>query len=168
MASAGVAARRRADELIESGAVSINGRVVTKLGTIVQPGDRVEVRGEVVEPRGEPTYLLLNKPLGVVTTMRDPHGRPTVADLIPKGPRVVPVGRLDYATTGALLLTDDGDLAHRLLHPKFGVEKTYRAAIAGRLSPEDVYRLERGVRLPEFRAAGAKVRVVAVRRESSA
>lgn len=114
-----------------------------------------------------PTYLLLNKPAGVVTTMRDPQGRRTVADLLPARVRVVPVGRLDYATSGALLLTDDGELAHRLLHPRFGVEKTYRAAIAGRLSAEDVRRLQRGIVLDEFHAAGAKVRVVATRRDRS-
>ncbi len=167
LAQAGVASRRSADDLIERGAVRVNGRVVAKLGTVLRDGDRVEVDGKTVEPAAERTYLLLNKPAGVVTTMRDPERRPTVADLLPAGTHAVPVGRLDYATSGVLLLTDDGELANRLLHPRFGVEKTYRVAIAGRLSPEDVYRLTQGVMLPEFRAAGAKVRVVAVRRDSS-
>jgi len=124
------------------------------------------VDGKVVEIPGERTYLLLNKPVGVVTTMRDPQGRSTVLDFVGR-PGVFPVGRLDYATGGALLLTDDGDLAHRLLHPRFGVEKTYRVAIAERLSAEDVHRLSRGVTLAEFRAASAKVRVVAARRDGS-
>jgi len=137
------------------------------LGTLVRPGDRVEVDAKLVEPPAEATYLLLNKPLGVVTTMHDPQGRRTVADLIAGRPRVVPVGRLDYQTSGALLLTDDGELAHRLLHPRFGVDKTYRAEIAGRLSAEDVRRLNRGVTLDDARAAAAKVRVVAVRRDRS-
>jgi 23S rRNA pseudouridine2605 synthase len=140
---------------------------VRELGTILRPQDRVEVDGAIVEPPEEATYVLLHKPPGVVTTMRDPQGRRTVAELVPKRPRIVPVGRLDFATTGALLMTDDGDLAHRLLHPRFGVEKTYRAIIAGHLSAEDVRRLLAGVSLPEFRAAGAKVRVVAVRRDHS-
>jgi 23S rRNA pseudouridine2605 synthase len=153
--------------LIATGSVRVNGRVVTKLGTLLDAEDRVEVNGAVVHRPAEPTFLLLNKPLGVVTTMRDPQGRRTVADLLPGGARVVPVGRLDYATSGALLLTDDGELAHCLLHPRFGVEKTYRAAIAGRLSSEDVSRLNRGILLDEFRAGGAKVRVVAARRDHS-
>jgi len=124
------------------------------------------VDGQVVELPGQHTYLLLNKPVGVVTTMRDPQRRSTVSDFVAR-PGVFPVGRLDYATGGALLLTDDGDLAHSLLHPRFGVEKTYRAEIAGRLSAEDVHRLMRGVALSEFRAAAAKIRVVAARRNGS-
>lgn len=153
--------------MIACGRVSINGAVVRALGTIVREGDRVAVDGRIVAPPAEHTYVLLNKPLGVVTTMRDPGGRRTVADLIPPGVRVVPVGRLDYTTSGVLLLTDDGELAHALLHPRYGVEKTYRAAIAGRLSEEDVRRLHAGLLLDEFRAAGAKVRVVSVRRDGS-
>ncbi|HEY6325475.1 MAG TPA: pseudouridine synthase [Candidatus Cybelea sp.] len=165
LARAGVASRRHADELIVGGRVSVNGRVVKELGIVVVDGDRVEVDGKVVELPSEHVYLLLNKPVGVVTTMRDPQGRASVADLVAH-PGVFPVGRLDYATGGALLLTDDGDLAHSLLHPRFGVEKTYRVAIAGRLSAEDVHRLVRGVTLSEFRAAAAKVRIVATRRGS--
>jgi 23S rRNA pseudouridine2605 synthase len=99
--------------------------------------------------------------------MHDPQGRSSVADFVPRNAGVFPVGRLDYGTGGALLLTDDGDLAHSLLHPRFGVEKTYRVAIAGRLSADEVRSLMRGLTLPEFRAAAAKVRVVAVRRDSS-
>jgi 23S rRNA pseudouridine2605 synthase len=132
---------------------------------LVRPGDRVEIDGTALCVPNEPTYLLLHKPLGVVTTLRDPQGRRTVADLVPAQPRVVPVGRLDYDTAGALLLTDDGDLAHRLLHPRFGVEKTYRATIAGRLDASDVTRLREGVALPEYRAAGARIRTIAVRRD---
>ncbi len=145
----------------------INGRTVTALGTLVAPGDLVEVDGSVVAPPSELTYLLLHKPIGVVTTMSDPQGRRTVADFIPGGPRVVPVGRLDYSTSGVLLLTDDGELAHRLLHPRFGVEKTYRAAIAGRLTPDEVRRLQHGVQLDDVRAAGASVRIVAAGRDRS-
>jgi 23S rRNA pseudouridine2605 synthase len=137
------------------------------LGTRVAVDARVEVDGDEVRPADECTYLLLNKPVGVVTTMRDPQGRRTIAELLPSGARVVPVGRLDYATSGALLLTNDGELAHRLLHPRFGVEKTYRAAIAGRLGAQDVRRLNRGIALAEFHAAGAKVRVVAAHRDRS-
>ncbi|HEX3670639.1 MAG TPA: pseudouridine synthase [Candidatus Cybelea sp.] len=167
LAQAGIAARRRADELIAAGRVAINGQIVTALGTLVREGDRVEVDGEAVFLPERHTYLLLNKPLGVVTTMRDPQGRATVADLLPGGTRVVPVGRLDYATGGALLLTDDGELANALLHPSYGVEKTYRVAIAGRLSERDVRHLQRGIALDDVRTAPAKVRVAAVRRDGS-
>lgn len=145
----------------------INGKIVRELGTLVDDGDRVEVGGVPVELPAAPTYLLINKPLGVVTTMRDPQGRRTVADFLAGRPRVFPVGRLDYDTGGALLLTDDGDLAHRLLHPRFGVDKTYRAEIAGRLSSEEVRRLLAGLSLGDGRAAGAKVRVLAVRADRS-
>jgi 23S rRNA pseudouridine2605 synthase len=167
LASAGVASRRHADELIAAGSVRINGRTVRELGTLVSEEDHVEIDGKSVRPPERLTYLLLNKPVDVVTTMRDPQGRRTVADLLPAGAAVVPVGRLDYATDGVLLLTNDGELVHRLLHPRFGVEKTYRATIAGRLSAEDVRRLQRGIVLDQFRAAGAQVRVVAVRRDRS-
>jgi len=159
LASCGVASRRRADELIAGGSIRVNGRAVTKLGTIIAPGDRVEVDGSIVEPAPAPTYLLLNKPVGMLTTMRDPQGRATVADLLRGRARVVPVGRLDYDTSGALLLTDDGDLAYRLAHPRFGVEKTYRAQIAGRLSSEELRRLREGVWLGDYRTAPAKVRI---------
>lgn len=167
LAQAGVSSRRQADELIARGKVRINGRVVRELGTMVQAGDRVDVSGTPIQTREELTYLVLHKPAGVVTTMRDPQGRRTIAQILPAGPRVVPVGRLDYETSGVLLLTNDGDLANRLLHPRFGVEKTYRATIAGRLLPKDVERLNAGLPLDDFHAGGAKIRVVAVRRDHS-
>jgi 23S rRNA pseudouridine2605 synthase len=163
IAQAGIASRRHADDLISRGCVRVNGRVVRELGKVVQSGDRVEVGGKLVAP-DEKTYLMVNKPVGVVTTMRDPEGRRTVAELVPRDlPRVVPVGRLDYDTAGVLLLTNDGGLAHRLLHPRFGVEKTYRATIGGRLSREDVARLQGGMDFDAYKAGRAKVRVVAVR-----
>jgi 23S rRNA pseudouridine2605 synthase len=165
LAQAGVASRRHADELIAAGRVSIDGKAVRELGTLVEPGSEVRVDGTPVAPPEEPTYLLVNKPLGVVTTMRDPQGRRTVADLVAGRARVFPVGRLDYNTAGVLLLTDDGELAHRLLHPRFGVDKTYRAEIAGRLSPDEVRRLMAGISLEDGRAAGAKIRVLAVKRD---
>jgi 23S rRNA pseudouridine2605 synthase len=167
LAQCGVASRRHADELIASGHVRVNGKIVRRLWVLVVSDDSVEVDGVAVKPPDEHAYLLLHKPVGVVTTMRDPQGRRTIADLLPRGRRVVPVGRLDYATSGVLLLSDDGELANRLLHPRFGVEKTYRVTIAERLSPDDVRRLNRGIDLGEYRAAGAKLRVVAARRDRS-
>jgi len=169
IAQSGVASRRRADELIASGKVRVNGKVVRELGTMVAAGDKVDVSGTPVTPIAATAYLVVHKPAGVMTTMRDPQGRRTIAELIPKRmPRVVPVGRLDYDTAGVLLMTNDGDLANRLLHPRFGVDKTYRATIAGRLTPEDVKRLHDGVALEDGEhAAGARLRVVAVRAGSS-
>ena len=129
LARAGVASRRRADALILEGRVRVNGEP-GELNTVVGKRDVVEVDGDRVErqPLG---YVLLHKPPGVVTTASDPQGRPTVVELVPASPRVVPVGRLDVNTTGALLLTNDGDLAHRLAHPRYGVPKVYEANVEG-------------------------------------
>jgi len=165
-----VASRRRAEDLIVAGRVRVAGRVVRELGTTVTGDERVEVDGSVVRPAATRTYVVLHKPAGVVTTMRDPEGRRTVADVVRRAgvtARVVPVGRLDYDTSGVLLLTDDGETANVLTHPRFGVEKTYRATLRGRLEPDAVERILRGVRLDDGRAAPAQLRVVAVRRDVS-
>ena len=141
-----------------------------ELGTTVEDDARVEVDGRIVRPSETRTYVVLHKPAGVMTTMRDPEGRRTVADLVRRAgvtARVVPVGRLDYDTSGVLLLTDDGEAANVLTHPRFGVEKTYRATLRGRLEPAAVEKILRGVRLDEGRAAPAQIRVVAVRRDVS-
>jgi 23S rRNA pseudouridine2605 synthase len=161
LAHAGVASRRAAEELMARGRVRVNGKPVTKLGSLVGPKDRVEVDGRLVEVAEEPRYLVMHKPPKVMTTMHDPGGRRTVASLVPREfGRVVPVGRLDYDTSGVLLMTDDGDLAYVLTHPKFGVEKTYRAVVRGRLQPDDVRLLLEGIRLEGERSLPAKVRVV--------
>jgi 23S rRNA pseudouridine2605 synthase len=159
LARAGVASRRRADELIKAGRVVVNGEP-GRLNTFVERGDRVEVDGKPVVPQ-RLTYVLLNKPTGTVTTARDPQGRPTVVDLIDLPERVVPVGRLDADTTGALLLTNDGPLAHRLAHPRYGVEKVYEVDVEGR--PDDVAlrRLAEGVDLDDGRTAPAHARRLA-------
>ncbi len=171
LAQAGVASRRKAEELIAAGSVRVNGTTVRTLGTVVDPlVDRVEYGGHVIVAAAEHTYYVLHKPFGVVTTMADPQGRRTVADvLLSHGvtQRVVPVGRLDYDTAGVLLLTDDGDLAHVLTHPRFGVEKTYRATVRGRLEPEAIAALTAGMKLDDGRAAPAVLHVVAVRRMRS-
>lgn len=130
-----------------------------ELNTIVDEDDVVEVDGQRVEKQPL-QYVLLNKPAGVVTTADDPHGRPTVVDLVPHEVRVVPVGRLDADTTGALLLTNDGELAHRLAHPSFGVPKVYEADIEASPSPAALTRLRGGVELEDGRTAPAEVRVV--------
>ena len=130
-----------------------------ELNTIVDEGDVVEVDGQRVEKQPL-RYILLNKPAGVVTTADDPHGRPTVVDLVPHEVRVVPVGRLDADTTGALLLTNDGELAHRLAHPSFGVPKVYDVDVGGSPSPDVLAALRRGVDLEDGRAAPAEARIV--------
>jgi 23S rRNA pseudouridine2605 synthase len=165
-----VASRRKAEELIVAGRVRVAGKVVRELGTTVADDARVEVDGRAVRPAATPTYVVLHKPAGVMTTMRDPEGRRTVAEVVRKAgvtARVVPVGRLDYDTSGVLLLTDDGETANVLTHPRFGVEKTYRATVRGRLENAAVERILKGVRLDEGRAAPAQLRVVAVRRDVS-
>lgn len=168
LAHAGVASRRAAEVLITAGKVRVNGKVVRELGTIVGVDDRVDVSGAPVRVQTQTAYLLMHKPANVMTTMRDPQGRRTVADLLPKGAaRMVPVGRLDYDTSGILLFTNDGELANMLTHPRFGVEKTYRVFVRGRLLPEEIRRLQSGVMLEEFRAAGARVKVVATRKDGS-
>lgn len=156
LARAGVASRRGADELIRAGRVRVNGEVAG-LATYVGERDRVEVDGAPVAP--EPlAYVLLHKPAGVVTTARDPHGRPTVVGLVDVGRRVVPVGRLDADTTGALLLTNDGPLAHRLMHPRYGVEKVYEVEVEGEPSEGALERLRDGVELDDGPTAPARAR----------
>ena len=156
LARAGVASRRGAEDLIRAGRVRVNGEVAG-LVTFVEPRDNVEVDGSPIEP--EPlTYVLLHKPAGVVTTARDPQGRPTVVGLVGHERRVVPVGRLDADTTGALLLTNDGPLAHRLMHPRYEVGKVYEAEVEGEPSDEALAQLAEGVVLDDGRTAPARVR----------
>ena len=154
LARAGVASRRKSDELIKAGRVRVNGEP-GQLNTFVGADDRVEVDGKPVAKQ-RLAYLLLHKPAGVVTTARDPQGRPTVVDLVAHESRVVPVGRLDADTTGALLLTNDGELAHRLAHPRYGVEKVYEADVEGRPTEEALQLLCEGVDLDDGRTAPAE------------
>src|SRR5438093_1232782 len=159
LARAGVASRRKADDLIKAGRVTVNGEP-GQLNTFVAEHDRVEVDGRPVAKQ-RLTYVLLHKPAGVVTTARDPQARRTVVDLVRHDARVVPVGRLDADTTGALLLTNDGELAHRLAHPRYGVEKTYVADVEGEPDAEALRALRDGVELDDGRSAPAKARRLA-------
>jgi 23S rRNA pseudouridine2605 synthase len=156
LARAGVASRRRADELIKSGRVTVNGEP-GRLNTFVAARDRVELDGQPLakQPRA---YVLLHKPAGVVTTARDPRGRPTVVELVAHPARVVPVGRLDVDTTGVLLLTNDGELAHRLAHPRYEVDKVYVAEVDGDPSDATLRALERGIELDDGPTAPAAAR----------
>jgi 23S rRNA pseudouridine2605 synthase len=159
LARAGIASRRGADDLIKAGRVTVNGEP-GQLNTFVERRDRVEVDGEPVSAQ-ELTYVLLHKPPGTVTTARDPQGRATVVELVDVPERVVPVGRLDADTTGALLLTNDGPLAHRLAHPRYGVEKVYEVEVEGKPDASALQRLEEGVELDDGRTAPARARLIA-------
>jgi len=156
LARAGVASRRGADELIKAGRVRVNGEP-GELNTFVGANDVVELDGERLRPQAL-AYVLLHKPAGVVTTARDPQGRRTVVDLVDHPARVVPVGRLDADTTGALLLTNDGPLAHRLAHPRYGVEKVYEAEVEGEPSDDTLQSLREGIELDDGPTAPAKAR----------
>jgi len=152
MASAGIASRRACEQMVEEGLVSVNGQVVASLPVLVDPvNDRIEIDGRPLKrmtPRGErPVYVMLYKPRHTVSTSSDPEGRRTVTDLVehPTGVRLYPVGRLDYDTMGLVLLTNDGDLANKLTHPRYGVHKTYRAIVRGVLSEQDIAQLQKGI-----------------------
>jgi 23S rRNA pseudouridine2605 synthase len=159
LARAGVASRRGADELIKAGRVTVNDEP-GQLNTFVATSDVVRLDGEPLT-RQRLAYVLLHKPAGTVTTACDPQGRPTVVDLVDVPERVVPVGRLDADTTGALLLTNDGELAHRLAHPRYEVDKVYEADVQGRPSQDALERLARGVELEDGPTAPAHVRLLA-------
>src|ERR687891_505713 len=158
LSRAGVASRRKADELIKAGRVRVNG-VQGELNTFVAAHDIVEVDGVRVAKQAL-AYVLLHKPAGVVTTAHDPQGRPTVVGLVEHEVKVVPVGRLDAETTGALLLTNDGELAHRLAHPRYGVEKTYVVDVDGSPSPGALRALSEGLELEDGTTAPARARLV--------
>ena len=161
LARAGVASRRKAEDLISAGRVAVNGEVVTVPGTTVDPRcDTIDVDGQPVTITREHSYYLLNKPTGYVTTMSDPHGRATVTALIPDDSRLFPVGRLDMDTSGALLFTSDGELAHRLTHPSFHAQKTYRARVRGILTAEEAARLAAGVTLDDGPTVPAEVEIL--------
>lgn len=159
LASAGFGSRRLCEELIEAGRVEVDGEVVTKLGTTVDPqAQKVRVDGVLLKKQ-KLVYFAVNKPVGVVTTNSDPHGRPRVVDLVPKSERVFAVGRLDRSSEGLILLTNDGDLAQKLTHPKFGVRKIYRVMVAGRVDGETMKRMRQGIFIAEGRVSveGAKI-----------
>lgn len=163
LARAGAASRRGSEDLMTAGRVAVNGVVTTELGAKVDPlTDTVTVDGREVRLADAPVYLALNKPRGVMTTMSDPQGRPTVASLVPtaENPGLFPVGRLDFDTSGLLLFTTDGELSHRLLHPRWKVPKTYRVLADGAPDQRDLTRLRDGIYLDDGRTAPAVVTVL--------
>lgn len=163
LAHAGVCSRREADRWIAEGRVSVNGKVVFELGEKIDPGkDRAQVNGKPVRGEEErPLYILLNKPAGRVVSVKDPFGRPTVLDLLKHLPaRVYPVGRLDLDTEGALLLTNDGELALRLTHPRYGVTKAYEVRVEGEPREEDLDKVRHGIFLEGRRSAPARIKIL--------
>jgi 23S rRNA pseudouridine2605 synthase len=161
MAQAGIGSRRRCEELIAAGRVAVNGETAS-LGRRIDPAnDEVAIDGVKIGVRPDLVYYLLNKPAGVVSTAADPQGRRTVTELVPPQPRVYPVGRLDAATEGLLLLTNDGHLAYRLTHPSFGVDKEYLVHVEGEPGQAAVRRLRRGVPLEDGPTAPARVSLIA-------
>ncbi|WP_094234073.1 pseudouridine synthase [Mogibacterium pumilum] len=168
IASCGVTSRRKADDLIQAGKVAVNGAIMREPGYDVQPGDEVLCEGRKISLEVGKTYILLNKPVGYVTTTSDDKNRPTVLDLIQdEDRRIFPVGRLDYNTSGLLILTNDGDVANKLMHPSKELDKTYRAVISGILTRGKIARLEKGVDIGGFRTSPAKVEVLKHNRNST-
>jgi pseudouridine synthase len=169
LSEAGVASRREADRLILEGRVRVNRKVVDELGIKVEEGrDVVEVDGKKVRREGKPVYVMLNKPAGCLVTLRDPFGRPTIRELFPQSlGRVFPVGRLDLASEGLLLLTSDGELAYRLSHPRFMVKKVYLARVRGEPAADALERLERGVYIERKKTAPARAVLVSQSPKSS-
>lgn len=165
LATCGVASRRKCEELIKEGKIKVNGRVVTELGTKVSNKDKVEFNGKVIKENNKKVYILLNKPIGYVTTVKDQFDRPTVMDLVKKEKtRLLPVGRLDMYTSGALILTNDGEFINKITHPKNEIEKTYNVTLTGIITQEDANKLKNGVEIEEnnekVKTGKAKVKIL--------
>ena len=161
LADAGIASRRKAEELIKQGKVYVNGKIVNELGTKVTPNvDEIRYEGKKVEIEEKYIYILLNKPIGYVTTVKDQFNRDSVMDLVKIRKRLVPVGRLDMYTSGALILTNDGEFVYKVTHPKHEIEKTYTVTIKGIIKKEEVKNLEIGVDIGEYITKPAKVKIL--------
>lgn len=162
LAEAGIASRRKCEELITLGKVSVNGKVVTTLGVKINPEkDKVFYNGKLVEKQEEKVYILLNKPIGYVTTAKEQFGRDKVLDLVKINKRLVPVGRLDMYTSGALILTNDGDFVYKVTHPKHEITKTYTVTLKGKVTEDEINLLRNGVRIEDdFITSPAKVKKI--------
>ena len=169
LANSGVASRRKCEELILQGKIEVNGKIVTELGTKIIPGeDKITYNGKEVQSNSEEfVYILLNKPIGVVTTAKDQFGRESVLDLIKVKQRVFPVGRLDMYTSGALILTNDGDFVYRLTHPKHEINKTYTVTVRGKIVDEEVEKLRKGVKIEDYTTKPAKVKILKIDEEKN-
>ena len=162
IASCGVASRRKAEEIILDGRVTVNGKLVTELAfNIDEEKDIVEIDGEQIGVEKNNVYIVLNKPEGYITTVKDQFDRPSVLDLVKDiDERVYPIGRLDYETSGLLILTNDGDLTYKLTHPKHEVDKTYVARVKGKLTPDEIKMFKSGLKIEDYVTAPAKLKVI--------
>jgi 23S rRNA pseudouridine2605 synthase len=169
LAQCGIASRRNADDMVLAGRVTVNDEVIRKPGYLVDEAtDIVRVDGVVVKPAQEFTYIVLNKPAGYVTSLSDPQNRKTVADLLVNlAARIYPVGRLDLDTEGVLLFTNNGELAHRLTHPRYGVAKIYRARVKGEVTKQKLHLFKSGIKLPDGAVGRASVKILKAEKEHS-
>ncbi len=163
LANSGVASRRKCEELILQGKIQVNGNVVSELGIKVDPEkDKISFNGKEIKKTQKHIYILLNKPIGYVTTADDQFGRDTVLDLIKIKERIVPVGRLDMYTSGALILTNDGDFVYKVTHPKHEIEKTYTVTLKGIVTNDEVERLRKGVKIDDYITKEARVKILKI------
>ena len=169
LANCGIASRRKCEELILNGKVEVNGKVITELGTKITPDtDEIKYNGKIIKSEEEKVYILLNKPIGYVTTAKEQFGRDMVLDLVKINKRIVPVGRLDMYTSGALILTNDGEFVNKLTHPKNEINKTYNVTIKGRITKEDVELLKNGVEIDNgYITKPAEVKILKIDEEKN-
>ena len=162
LAIAGIASRRKCEEYILQGKVKVNGKVIKELGMKVTISDKVEFENRLIQLEEEKVYILLNKPIDYVTTVKDQFGRKTVLDLVKTDKRLVPVGRLDMYTSGAIILTNDGDFVYKVTHPKHEIKKTYNVTVVGKVTREDIEKLENGVDIGGFVTSKADVKILKI------
>ena len=167
IANQGICSRRKAEEYITSGRIKVNGNVIMELGTKIDPNkDIIEVDGKKISNiSGKKVYILLNKPIGYVTTTRDQFNRNTVLDLVNIKEKVLPVGRLDMYTSGAIILSNDGDFIYKITHPKYEVEKTYNVTLKGQVTDEEIEQLRNGVQIENYVTGKAKVKILRIDKE---
>ena len=167
LANQGICSRRKAEEHILSGDVKVNGEVVRELGVKIDPeNDEIIFKGNKVRISEKKVYILLNKPIGYVTTTKDQFGRDTVLDLVKVKEKILPVGRLDMYTSGALILTNDGEFIYKITHPKYEIEKTYNATVKGIVTKEEITKLEQGVKIENYTSGKAKVKILKIDKEN--
>lgn len=168
IAECGITSRRKAEELIINGKIKVNGKVVTELGTKINPSnDIVEYDNKIIKQEHKNVYILLNKPIGYVTTVKDQFGRPSVLDLVKVKERIVPVGRLDFYTSGALILSNDGDFVYKITHPKHEIDKTYNATVKGIVTDDEIETLRKGVKIDHYITKPAKVKILKIDEEKN-